>query len=57
MAVVSVAAVVLVSVAPVGEAWKLGGLNMMICVGIIVGMIFLIRYVLKKLKNQKKDLI
>ena len=28
-------AVVLVSVAPVGEAWRVGGLNMMICLGII----------------------
>ena len=32
-------AVVLVSVAPVGEAWKLGGLNMLACLGIIVGMV------------------
>ena len=44
-------AVVLVSVAPVGEAWKLGGLNMLACLGIIVGMVVSIRQVLKKLKS------
>ena len=36
-------AVVLISVAPVGEAWSVGGLNMMICNGIILAKIFLIR--------------
>ena len=41
-------AVVLVSVAPVGEAWRVGGLDMMICLGIIVGMVFSIRLTLKK---------
>ena len=38
-------AVVLVSVAPVEEAWSVGGLNMMICVGIILGIVFSIRFV------------
>ena len=32
-------AVVLVSVAPVPEAWSVGGLNMMISLAIIIGMI------------------
>ena len=30
-------AVVLFSVAPVDEAWSVGGLNMMICLGVIIG--------------------
>ena len=47
-------AVVLVSVAPVEEAWRLGGFNMMICIGIIVAMIYSIRYVLKKIDKSKK---
>ena len=37
-------AVVLVSVAPVPEAWSVGGFNMMVCVVVIAGMIFAIRY-------------
>ena len=47
-------AVVLVSVAPVGEAWRVGGLNMMICLGVIVGMVFSIRLTLKKIAKSKK---
>ena len=47
-------AVVLVSVAPVGEAWKLGGLNMLACLGIIVGMVLSIRQILKKIEKSKK---
>ncbi len=47
-------AVVLVSVAPVPEAWRVGGLNMMICLAIIIGMIFSIRHILKKIKKSKK---
>jgi len=47
-------AVVLVSVAPVPEAWRVGGLNMMICMAIIVGMVFSIRYILKKIQKSKK---
>ncbi len=46
-------AVVLVSVAPVGEAWRVGGLNMMICLGVIVGMVFSIRLTLKKIAKSK----
>ena len=47
-------AVVLVSVAPVPEAWKAGGINMIGCLGIVVAMIFSIRYVLKKINKSKK---
>ena len=47
-------AVVLVSVAPVGEAWRVGGLNIMICLGVIVGMVFSIRFSLKKIEKSKK---
>ena len=49
-------AVVLVSVAPVPEAWKAGGINMIGSLGVVVAMIVSIRYVLKKFKNQKKKL-
>ena len=47
-------AVVLVSVAPVPEAWKAGGLNMLVCVAVIIGMIYSIRYSLSKIKKSKK---
>jgi len=47
-------AVVLVSVAPVPEAWRAGGLNMLTCLGIIIGMVFSVRYVLKKITKSKK---
>ena len=47
-------AVVLVSVAPVPEAWQAGGLNMIICILVIAGMIFTIRYTLKKIEKSKK---
>ena len=47
-------AVVLISVAPVDEAWSVGGLNMMICLGIIIGIILAIRYTLKKIAPSKK---
>ena len=47
-------AVVLVSVAPVPEAWEVGGLNMMVCILVIAGMVFSIRYVLKKIKKSKQ---
>tara|TARA_B100000945_G_scaffold163841_1_gene131437 strand:+ start:54 stop:1292 length:1239 start_codon:yes stop_codon:yes gene_type:complete len=47
-------AVVLVSVAPVGEAWRVGGVNMLICVGVIAAMVFSIRYILKKIAKSKK---
>ena len=47
-------AVVLVSVEPVGEAWKAGGIGIMSCILIIAAMIFSIRYLLKTLKKSKK---
>ncbi len=47
-------AVVLVSVAPVGEAWRVGGLNIMICLGVIIGIVFSIRFSLKKIEKSKK---
>ena len=50
-------AVVLVSVAPVPEAWSVGGLNMMGCLVIIIGMIFLIRYTQKRIQKSKKEII
>ena len=47
-------AVVLVSVAPVPEAWSVGGLNMMTALAVIIGMVFSIRYILKKIQKAKK---
>jgi len=47
-------AVVLVSVAPVPEAWSVGGVNMMTCLGIIIIMIFSTRYILKNIQKSKK---
>tara|TARA_S200000501_G_C20837936_1_gene750265 strand:- start:379 stop:1749 length:1371 start_codon:yes stop_codon:yes gene_type:complete len=47
-------AVVLVSVSPVGEAWQVGGIGILICLGIIISIVFLINYILKKYKKSKK---
>ena len=47
-------AVVLVSVAPVPEAWRVGGLNMLGCLIIIASMVLSIKYFLKKLTKSKK---
>ena len=47
-------AAVLVSVAPVEEAWSAGGINIVACLFIIIGMIFSIRYILKKFTKSKK---
>ena len=47
-------AAVLVSVAPVEEAWSAGGINIITCLFIIIGMIFSIRYILKKFTKSKK---
>ncbi len=47
-------AVVLVSVAPVGEAWQAGGFGLIICLLIITSMVFLIRLTLKKIIKSKK---
>jgi len=47
-------AAVLVSVPPVKEAWQAGGLQMLICLLIIVFMVFGIRFILKKYQKSKK---
>ncbi len=47
-------AVVLVSVAPVEEAWRAGGINMISCLFIIAAMIFAIRISIKKIKKSNK---
>ena len=47
-------AAVLVSVPPVREAWQVGGLNMIICLGIIVLIILGIRHVLKNFEKSNK---
>ena len=49
-------AVVLVSVAPVPEAWRAGGLNMMASLAIIIGMVFSIKYIKKNSEIEKKNL-
>ena len=50
-------AVVLVSVAPVPEAWKAGGINMIGSLGMYCCYDFFNSFVLKKFKNQKKEII
>ena len=47
-------AAVLVSVPPVQEAWKAGGLNMIICAFLIVLMVFSVRFILKNYKKSSK---
>ena len=47
-------AVVLVSVAPVPEAWGVGGINMLACLGLIVLMILSVRYILKNIQKSNK---
>ena len=47
-------AAVLVSVPPVKEAWQAGGLQMLICLLIIISMIFGIRFLLTKYKKSNK---
>ena len=44
-------AVVLVSVAPVPEAWGAGGINMLACLGLIILMILSVRYILKNIQK------
>ncbi len=46
-------AAVLISVDPVEEAWNVGGLNIIACVGLVLLMIFSIRFALKKFKKSK----
>jgi len=51
-------AVVLISVAPVHEAWDAGGINLLICLFVIISMIFFIKIITKKYKYLKnKNLI
>ncbi len=47
-------AAVLVSVPPVREAWQAGGLQLVFCLLIIVIMVFLIRFILKKYQKSNK---
>ena len=47
-------AVVLVSVPPVKEAWSVGGLNIIMCIFIIVGMIISIKAIIKKIEESRK---
>ena len=47
-------AVVLVSVAPVPEAWGAGGINMLACLGLIILMILSVRYILKNIQKSYK---
>ena len=46
-------AVVLISVAPVPEAWNAGGFNLIICLMIIILSVVLIKYLITKYKNFK----
>ena len=50
-------AVVLVSVAPVPEAWSAGGLSLIFCLLIIVALIFLIKYLTKNKNIKNKTFI
>ena len=47
-------AAVLVSVPPVREAWQAGGLNMVLCIGIISLIVFGVRYILKNFEKTNK---
>ncbi|MDP7166074.1 MAG: branched-chain amino acid ABC transporter permease, partial [Candidatus Marinimicrobia bacterium] len=47
-------AAVLVSVPPVREAWQAGGLNMILCLFLIVLLIFTVRYILKNFTKSNK---
>ena len=46
-------AAVLISVDPVQEAWVAGGVNILMCLWLIVAMIFAIRFVLKNFEKSK----
>jgi len=47
-------AAVLVSVPPVKEAWQVGGLQMVICLLIIISMVFGVRFIINKYKKSNK---
>ena len=46
-------AAVLISVNPVQEAWSAGGLNILLSLFLIIGMVLTVRYVLKKYEKSK----
>jgi len=46
-------AAVLISVNPVQEAWSAGGLNILLSLFLIIGMVLAVRYVLKKYEKSK----
>ena len=46
-------AAVLVSVAPVQEAWQVGGFDILMCAWLIIAMIFLVRFILKTFEKTK----
>ncbi len=47
-------AAVLVSVSPVHEAWQAGGMQIVLCLLIVISMIFGVRYFLKKFQKSNK---
>ncbi len=47
-------AVVLVSVAPVPKAWQAGGIEMMLCLFIIIALVLIVKYLLRNITNSKK---
>ena len=47
-------AAVLISVPPVKEAWQVGGIQMLICLLMIVFMVFSIRFIIKKYQKFRK---
>ena len=46
-------AVVLVSVAPVPEAWSAGGINMLLSLFLILGIVISVKFILKKFRDKK----
>ncbi len=50
-------AVVLISVAPVPEAWNAGGFNLILCLMIVTLMVTLIKFLLTKYKSKKNKII
>ena len=46
-------AVVLVSVAPVPEAWSAGGINMLLSLFLIIGIVISVKFILKKFRDKK----
>ncbi len=46
-------AVVLVSVAPVPEAWSVGGINIIACLAIIIAMVIVTKFIIRKYKKSK----